>query len=155
MRALVHQLHFVMVVIIALAVESEVQYAYDIHGFQPVVPFPFLSLLTDGEGGVVDAAVLEVLLLAALHLHQYLFSPLILAIHIEYRPAVCLAATQMFRVQVGQAHDLVFGGEQAVDEAYQQFLVHLRAEQFLEPKVGVRIDIAVAQFSISHISEVF
>ena len=60
-------------------------------------------------GGVEELrehAVLEELLLAALHLHQELLTVLVLAVHVEYGAVVGLARAQMFGVQVGQFLDL-------------------------------------------------
>ena len=104
-------------------------------------------------GGVEELrehAVLEELLLAALHLHQELLTVLVLAVHVEHGTAVGLARAQMFGVQVGQFLDLLTTVKQAVDEADQKVLVHLRPKQLLEAKVGVRVDVAVFDVSGDH-----
>ena len=56
----------------------------------------------------------------------------------------------MFGVQVGQFLDLLTTVKQAVDEAGQKALVHLRPEQLLEAKVGVGVDVAVFDVSGDH-----
>ena len=98
------------------AVEAEVEDADDVHALQLVVPVAAAGLLTDGESGVVEAAVLEELLLAALHLHQELLTVLVLAVHVEHGAAVGLARAQVLGVQVGQFLDLLTPVKQAVDE---------------------------------------
>ena len=124
-------------------VELEIQDANDIDGFQPVVPLSFLSLFADGESGIVKATILEELLFATLHLHQYLFAIFVLAIHVEHCLAVGLARAKVFRVEISQVFHHLLAMEQAVDEADEQVFVDFGAEQFLETEIGVRIDITV------------
>ena len=61
---------------------------------------------------------------------------LVLAVHVEHGTAVGLARAQVLGIQVGQLLDLLTTVKQAVDEADQKILVHLRPEQLLEAEVG-------------------
>ena len=133
-----------VIVVRSIVAELEVEYAYHIDGFQLIIPFALETLLTDWESGVIDAPVLEVLLLAALHLHKYLLATLILAIYIEHGAAVTFRRTQMLGVEIIKVAYHFLAAKQAVDETYQKFLVYFRAEKHLETEVGIRIDISVA-----------
>ena len=118
-----------MVVILrGTVVHDKIKDADDINRLQTVVPFSPFALFADGKRGIIQAAVFEELLFAALHLHQDFFASLRLAIHIEHRPAVCLPRAEMFRIEIGQILDFLTPAEQAIDETDEQFLVHLRPE---------------------------
>ena len=121
-------------------------------GFEALLVGLIFRLLGD-LGGVEELrehAVLEELLLAALHLHQELLTVLVLAVHVEHGAAVGLARAQVLGIQVGQLLDLLTTVKQAVDEADQKLLVHLRPEQLLEAEVGVGVDVAVFDVSGDH-----
>ena len=130
-RGGVRQLYLVAVLARTSAVEAEVEDADDVHALQLVVPVAAAGLFADGKCGVIQAAVLEELLLAALHLHQELFAELVLAVHVEHGAAVGLARAQVLGVQVRQFLDLL-------------------PEQLLEAEVGVGVDVAVFDVSGNH-----
>ena len=65
--------------------EREVQDAHRIDIFQMIVPLAFWSLFPNGIGGVIDAAVLEVLLLCLLHLDDDAAAVSQTAIDVEHR----------------------------------------------------------------------
>ena len=123
-------------------------------GFEALLVGLVFRLVELGDlGGVEELrehAVLEELLLAALHLHQELLTVLVLAVHVEHGAPVGLARAQVLGVQVSQLLDLLTTVKQAVDEASQKVLVHLRPEQLLEAEVGVRVDVAVFDVSGDH-----
>ena len=79
-------------------------------GFEALLVGLVFRLVELGDlGGVEELcehAVLEELLLAALHLHQELLTVLVLAVHVEHGTAVGLARAQVLGVQVGQLLDL-------------------------------------------------
>ena len=79
-------------------------------GFETLLVGLVFRLVELGDlGGVEELcehAVLEELLLAALHLHQELLTVLVLAVHVEHGTAVGLARAQVLGVQVGQFLDL-------------------------------------------------
>ena len=87
-------------------IKTEIQYADGVDAFQSVIPFTTWRLLADGERGVIDAAVLEELLFAFLHLYQEIFTPFVLTIYVKYCTAVIDLCTQTFRIQVGDLRDL-------------------------------------------------
>ena len=123
-------------------------------GFEAFLVGLVFRLVELGDlGGVEELhehAVLEELLLPALHFHQELLPVLVLAVHVEHGAPVGLTRAQVLGVQVGQGTDLLTPVKQAVDEAYQQVLVHLRTEQLLEAEVGVGVDVAVFDVSGDH-----
>ena len=140
-----------MVIVIAvLVVKREVQYPDDVHRLQPIVPLPLVSLFPNRKRRIIKTAVLEKLLLPALHLHQNLLTLLVLAIHVENRAAVSLARPKMLRVKVSQILDLLLPSQQTVDETLQQVLVHLGPEQLLETEIRVRIHIPVRKIFSYH-----
>ena len=55
-------------VIVLVLFEDKVQDAEGVHGGEPEAPIALYRLLLDGEGGVIDAAVLEEVLGGFLHL---------------------------------------------------------------------------------------
>ena len=76
-----------MVDIVVVIVENEVQDTYRINGVQLVVPVATLGLLADGESGVIDHSVHEVVLIHVLHLHDDMVAFVGGAIRIENGPA--------------------------------------------------------------------
>ncbi len=126
-----------------MVVEREVQDADGVNRLQLVVPVAAPGLFADGECGIEHATVLEKLLLGLLHLNQELLATVVLAIDIENSLAVKLLRAQLLAVQVGQGGDDLLTGQQRVQETAQQLLVNLRAEQFLESKVGIEIDVSL------------
>ena len=126
--------------------ECEVQYTYRVDIFKMIVPLALGNLLTDGVGGVVDAAVLEVKLLCLLHLDDDAATVCQTAIDIKDGLAVYDALAQVLGIHVGEVGDLGLVVEQRIEETDQQILVQFRAEQLLEPKVGVRVDVPLADF---------
>ena len=140
----VHQLHLVMVTFCAVLVvgEDEVEDADGVHGLQLEVPVASHGLLPDGERGIVDAAVLEVVLLGLLHLDDELLALLVLAVDVEDGLAVDVACAEMFVVEVGDVADDLMTVEQGIEETDEQVLVHLRAEELLEAEVGVWVDVS-------------
>ena len=130
--------------------KNEVEDADDIHSLQLIVPFSTGSLLANGEGGIIQTAVLEKLLLTPLHLHQNLLPLLVLTIHVENSPPVILLRAQVFGVQIGHVLDNLLAKQQRIEKTHEQFLVHVCAEQQLESEVGVRINVAVLKSFSSH-----
>ena len=126
--------------------EGEIQDPHRINILQAIVPLALGSLLTDWISGIVDAAVLEILLLRFLHLHDDAATVRQLTIDIKHSLAVSEALAQMLVVQVGEARNLKLVLKQGVKETDQQILVQLRAEQFLESEVCVRINVPFADF---------
>ena len=141
LRLQLHQLHLV-VVVRPLLLEAEVQDADGVDALQLVVPHSLGGLLADGEGGVIDAAVLEELLLALLHLHQEVLPLLVLAIHVEHGTAVVFLRAQTLRVEVGDVPHHFLPVQQRVEEADEQLLVDFRTEQLLESEVGIKVHVS-------------
>ena len=141
-----------MIALVAV-LEREAEDADDIYGLQVVVPFVAATgLLADGKSGVVQAALLEVTLHAPLHLHQEMLAPLVHAIHVEHRTAFVRPVRQVLRVEVTDVRDVRLVGKQGAEEADQQFLVQLRAEEFLKSEIRARIDITLAKSHVVHCS---
>ena len=147
------QLHLMDIAVSRILVlrECEVQQTYRIDIIQVVVPRSLGGLLADGVGSIVDAAVLEVVLLGFLHLDDKAPAVVRLAIDIEHGPAVSVAVAQMFAVEVLHIHYLTLAAaEQGIEEANQQVLVQFGAKQLLEPEVGVRVDVSLV-YVCSHV----
>ena len=70
---------------------------------------------------------------------QELLAPIVLAIDIEHGLPVKLLRAQLLTVQVSQVGDDPLTVQQRVQETAEQLLVHLRAEQLLESKIGIEI----------------
>ena len=140
------QLHLMDETVIWILVvrEYEVQDSYRIDILQMVVPGAYGSLLTDGEGGIVDTAVLEERLLGLLHLDNHLTPVGQLAIHVVDSLSVCIAVAKMLVVQIGEVGDFLLTFEEGIEETNQQVLVQFCAEQFLKSEVCVRVNVLLA-----------
>ena len=144
-----------MKVVVFFIAEPEVQYSYNINGLKLVVPFTLKTLLSYRECGVIDAPVLEKLLLTALHLNKDFLATLILAIYIEHGTAVTLRRTQMLGVEILQITNNLSATKQTVDETYQKLLVYLGTEKHLKPEICIRIDISVAGKTVFNHSSMY
>ena len=92
----------VVLLVILVLVEDEVEDANGVDGFQPKAPLPLLTLLADGERRVVDATILEPLLVGLLHLDDDFLAFFVFAINVEHRAAVVLGVAQLFGGQQRQ-----------------------------------------------------
>ena len=129
------------VAVVGVFVQREVEQADRVDVLQSGVPRALRGLLAYGEGGVVDAAVLEIGLLCLLHLHDEAPAVARHAVHVEHCAPVAVAVAQLLAVEVLHVgYVQVLGCEQRVEEADEQVLVHLCAEQPLETEVGVGVD---------------
>ena len=104
------------------------------------------GLLTDGKGGIEQRAVFEELLVHVLHLHDEFLALVVLAVHIEDGTSCVIALAELLGVEVRYVPDVLLAVEHGVQKTYEQLLVELRAEQPLEAKVGMWIDV-----SFSHV----
>ena len=137
-----HQLHLVVpaVRVVESVGEVEVEQSYGVHGVEVEVPVASsLRLLTYWERGVVYGAVLEELLVHVLHLHDELLSTVVLAVHVEHCASCVHAVAELLGVEVRDLLHVLLSAEHGVEEALQQLLVELRAEQPLESEVGMRV----------------
>ena len=127
--------------------EDEVEYAYGIYLLKFEGGFLLLYLFHDWECGVVDAAVFEELLEHVLHLYDEPSAVLSLAEHVEYGFALGCRPAKMLGVEVLHVDNEVVRVmfallHQGVEETDQEVFVELRAEEFLEAKVGVWVYVA-------------
>ncbi len=99
----------------------------------------------DGEGGVVNAAVFEEVLLGFLDFDDEAFAADGLAVDVEDSFAVDRCATELLCVAEGEVGDLVVGGEESIEEVDQEFLVEFGAEDALEAEVGQEADVSVLE----------
>ena len=132
--------------------KHEIQHANGIDIVQMVVPLlAFYSLLADGERGVIDAAIFEVLLLRFLHLNDETAAVARHAVHIEHGATVTIALAKVLGIQVLYIGNLLFLAiEQGIEETDEQVLVHFCTEEFLETEIGIRIDVAACvHFAVS------
>ena len=132
--------------------KHKVQHPHGIDIIQMVVPLLTLHrLLTDGEGRVIDATVLEILLLSLLHLNDETAAVARHAVHIEHCAAVTVAFTEILCIQILNIQNLLLPPvEQRIQETDEQILVHLGTEQLLEAEVGVGVDVAARiHFAVS------
>ena len=127
-------------------VEAEIENTYRIDGLEIIVPaVAAYSLVANRESRIEHAAVFEKLLLGFLHLHKKLLAFFILAIDIEHGLAVKLARTKLFTVEIGKvAYDLL-PIEHRIKETDEQVLVDLRAEQFLEREISIKVDVSLVE----------
>ena len=140
----VHQLHLMVQTVVGILMvgEHEVENAHGVDCLQLEVPLSLYTLALDGEGGVEDAAVFEILLLGLLHLHDEELILVVLAIHVEDCPAVAVATAEVLAVEILQVVYLLLAVEKRVEETDEQFLVERGAEKLLESKIRVGIDVA-------------
>jgi hypothetical protein len=99
----------------------------------------------DREGGVVDAAVLEEVLLGFLDLDDEAFAADRLAVDVEDGFAIYRCTTKLFGVTEGKVGYLVVGGEEGVEEVDQEIFVRFGAENALEAKVGQEADVFILE----------
>ena len=142
MRLRIHELYFVMEIRRVGIVEREVQHTYGIDTAQAVIPIAFLGLVTDWEGAVEYAPVLEELLLCLLHLNEDALACYRLAIDIEYSLAFCFCRAELFGIQICKVCNFLMTLQQGIQETDEQILIHFRPEQFLEGKVSIEVDIS-------------
>ena len=79
-----------VVVFVGVAIivgELEVEDADGVDAFELEIPFSLHRLLLNGEGGVVDAPVLEEWLVGVLHFHDDLLASVVLALDVEHTVA--------------------------------------------------------------------
>ena len=151
----VHQLNHMVVVlfVVLVLVEHKVEDADSVDSLQAEAPAALHALLADGERRVVDAAVLEVLLVGLLHLDNYPVALLVLTVHVEHGAAVVLRVAKLFGGQQRQALDDLAPLKQRIQQAKRELLVGLGAKQVLETVVGVGVD--VSSFSLVNHSRTF
>jgi hypothetical protein len=99
-------------------------------------------LFADGKGRVVDGAFLEVVLLGLLQFDDELFAPVVLSVDVIYVFAVNVSGAQLLGVFERQVHNPVLFGQQRIEKVDEQRFAGFFPEDFLESKVGVRIDIS-------------
>ena len=127
-RVDLHQLHLMVppLGILKPIGKVEVEQANGVHGVQVEVPVAStLCLLAYGEGGIVDGAVLEKLLVNVLHLHNKLLALVVLAIHVEDGAAGIHAVAQLLGVKVRHVLHVLFAMKHGVQKADEQLLVKL------------------------------
>ena len=137
-----HELHFVIVRRGARG-ETKIQDTDRVDGLQTIIPIATGCLLAHGERRIVNAAVLEELLLAFLHFHQKILAPLVRAVDIEHGTAVIFLRAQMFRIEIGDVLDLLASLQEGVEETDKQVLVDFCPKKFLEREIRIEIDITV------------
>ena len=150
LRGRVHQFHLVVIVPLPFLVETKIQDADGVHPLQLIVPLATRSLFPDGKGRIINAAVLEELLFALLHLHQENLALVVFAIHVEHGTAVILLCTEVFRIQIIDIQYDLTPLQQGVQETDEQILVHFCPEKLLKCKIRVEIDIPVYDTFRSH-----
>ena len=130
-----------------LHVEVEKRHGIDVVELE--VPVGALNgLLTYGEGGVEERAVLEELLVGVLHLDDEFLAILTLAIDVEDGLTLGIVVADVFGVEVLDVLDHLLAVEEAIEKADEQLLVGSRTKDALEPKVGQQADVSV--FNLSH-----
>ena len=97
----------------------------------------------DGEGGIVNAAVFEEVLLGFLNFDDETIAVLSLTIDIKNSFAVNGRATKLFGVFEGEILDVMMGGEDSVEEVDEQTFVRFGAEDAFEAKIGEEADVAI------------
>ena len=126
-------------VVVLVFGKNEIEDAHQINRFEPVIPVATLFLLPNRKTRVINAAVLKVFLLGALHLDDEAFAVLPRAKQIEDRPPVEFGTPHVFLVRENQILNPMFRRQQLVEKINQQVFVWLAAEQPLETVVGKRV----------------
>ena len=124
-------------------IETKIQDANGVDGLQTIIPIATRCLLAHGERRIVNAAVLEELLLAFLHFHQKILAPLVRAVDIEHGTAVIFLRAQMFRIEIGDVLDFLASLQESVEKTDKQVLVDFCSKKFLEREIRIEIDITV------------
>ena len=121
----------------------EVQQGYRIYAREIEIPVrALLRLLTNGERGIEQGAVLEEILVCVLHLHNELLAVLALAIDVENRTACRRILAEVLRIEILHVLYHLCAIKQAIEEVDQQLLIGGCAENALETKIGQQADVA-------------
>ena len=128
-----------------MVIKNKVQYTHGINGCKFVIPIPFLRLLLNREGRVVDTAVFEIILLCFLDLNYKLLTRFTFTVNIENGFTVDRRITYILTVAIGQIFDAMFYWQHHIQKINQQDFVWLTAKEALKAKVSQRIDVAIAQ----------
>ena len=119
--------------------KDEVGDAYHIHRLEAERLRAGGEAVVDGEGGVEDEAVVEVVLVAILHLDDDVFLRLCLAVDVEDRSAG--VAPQAGHILAGQFYGSgVEVRQDGVDQPKQEVLVALPAEDKAEGEIKAQVD---------------
>ena len=131
-----------------LVLQVEVEQSHSIDVRQVEVPvLPLFRLFANGERGIVERTVLEILLIGVLHLDDEFLVVLTFAIDVKYRLALGIDVPDVLVVEIFHVLYDLSAVEQAVQEVYQQLLVGSRAEDALETEIGQQADVSVFYFS--------
>ena len=131
-----------MVIRWVVGFKAKIQDSNGIDAFQTVIPLATRGLLANGKGRVIDAAVFEELLLAFLHLHQKVFTFLVLAIYIKHGTPVVFLCAQMLGIEIGYLTDFFTTMQQCVQETDEQIFIDFCSKQLLKCKVRIEIDVS-------------
>ena len=129
-----------MIVCFLVFFKHKVQYANGVHGRQPVVPVAALRLLLNGEGGVIEAAVFEVVLFGFLKLYHKAFAAGAGAVEVKNGFAIQNRSPLVFIFSVLKVLYLMALRQQGIQEADKQVFVGFFAKKFFEAKVGEGVD---------------
>lgn len=103
---------------------------------------PFLALVVDGLGGVIDGSVLEEGLPGVLHLDDELVVGGGVAIDVEIVGAGADDVADAFDVFVVEVGDGVVATDEGVEETDEEVLVLLGAEELLEAEIDEGVEVA-------------
>ena len=132
--------------VVLVVVKDEVEDADGVDIAELVIPFAFQGLFLDGEGGVVDTAVFEEVLLGFLDFDDEALTADGLAVDVEDGFAVNGCTTQLFCVSEGEFCDLVVGGKEGVEKIDEEVFVGFGAKNSLEAEVGQEADVSVLEW---------
>ena len=128
--------------LLADVIEAEVQETHEIHGADAVSPVhAALALARYGFRRIIDAALLEIGLLAVLHLHDDVLAAVGLAEDVVNQRAAVLELCGLLFVEERYLLDDALAFEQIVQEIQQEGAGQLLAEDALETYIGKRVDI--------------
>jgi hypothetical protein len=65
-----------------VVIEGEIEDSHAVNGFEGVIPFAFLRLLPNGEGGIKDGSLLEIILLGLLKFDDKFLAGFVFAIDV-------------------------------------------------------------------------
>ena len=125
----------------AIPRHHEIGKRYDVHCLDVVVPGgALLTQPDDGLGGIVEHPLLEVGVLAVLHLHDDFLPAARLAKYVVDGRAVAVEHCLLLLVEEREIGDDVLPVKQGVEEIEQAWLGELLPEDYLEAHVCERVD---------------
>ena len=143
---LIFKLNFMAYLLVRIFIgEGKIEDADEVNSSQLIVPVAFLSLLLNREGRIEETSVFEEILFGLLHFDDEALAIFAYAIEVEYGLTVSFRIAEVFVSGVAEVFDMMFAGQDLVEEIDEYILVGLGAEQFFETEIGEGIDVFILE----------